>query len=1409
MEPDKQRKFNFGTGEIDVDQWLRDIDAGLPDYYDRMSKAYHKKENEEVRNAMTDLIGRISSGDMLSRSADGTYNFKSQLYSPNRGKYTRWAYQTALSYLGGKGRGLITPIDQKEELKESTAKKNIYSTQSLLRRFNNSVQRGSTQLDLGTTWWGTATPEDRAKHLYDFLNKEAAYIKTTDDIDEAYKDLGKEGLATSMSTLAQQILANPNGDYGRQFGNLGMNNILKATPISNQGNSEQPTTVDQQIAKYQQDEIDHQKEIQLNWYKNKGKDSYYNGNQNFFDQAVNKLNAVHNNVREGKDIQTLKEKEDNKPVWFNEGATFISKDGTIYKINGTSTNEFGKRGQWVKRSLLSDGDLDLHNSSAIGAVVGRNAQAKVNYRQHFVDTNKSVSQFLQRLGENWESLFAPNSQGLTYTNEGSQYTMTPQQLWEGLAQLTYTMPTGDTESTYVYTDDKQKPIDVGNGLLYIPGTYRQTGDVLLFDTYNKRLVKSNILKYSNLASTLGSALYEKEGGVLKLQSGRYVPPVAAINYNTPKVVSQEPTYESTKNPSQEVKFTSAEKARLYSSIADIGSIVVAFAPGYGTAASALLGLGSTATNFGADLADGYGYLGAAKNAGIGLAADVMGLIPGLGSASKGAKVAKNLLWAVPKITQWLNTIDGLSNANELIASIKKIPHPSTMTLDDWNNVRQAVQIVSGHGRSVATKVKKSAMVKHKVNTVEPQYEIKTTDGWKPVSDDTYNQLKNVRSVSARNKLSEKLLGTGVKLEHKNYNPFNTSQRFGIFRYTPGEARIEVKGKRNHWWGDENLVEGVENFNFKKINFKNPYSKYYNVRTQPNIPERNSDQYMLNRINEISGLQVKRPLPWPDVKPKVKPAETVKPAGTVEHTQNNKKNNKSNKKNKKARKHELGGYFKFLRTGGVIVKYQVGGQTGVKFKQRAGSWFNDIFSTYKDVIINKLNNSTNIDADIQWLNGMQKDHSSIYNKAKNTDWQTTAFKDDDIEAYQKQYIDGGGFTDDSTNGFNRYGITTNWGTRYELPNKPTSGDHPGQFTPDKLYSAITDDRRLLGRDDDWVGYEKEFEEFNSFLKGKNFEMKKDPSDGYYYIYKINNSDQNSKDPNVEKPGSQEKENRTDPNPQPQLNKPFDPRALYILGRGASTILGNDWLYDRIYDRLPGPVYKDFIDRKLDTIGDYSALAFAGNRSADLRRIQQLRQVSDQSLNINADYETNRINTEGEAKAKLQDDTKQATTHEAALEMDLKDLEDRRNTAWYNRAAFNEYLGKRADILNARDKARVDATLGMVNNLTALGTSKYLEQKNAYDQAKGILLREPRETAIERIKTEYPELYEKVYSGKDLTNQDIAKYNQLLSKYQEEARIKYARDYYASYGGTLSYPKKQHGTPYAQKGTKLNFIKSLRS
>lgn len=1430
MEPDKQRKFNFGTGEIDVDQWLRDIDAGLPDYYDRMSKAYHKKENEEVRNAMTDLIGRISSGDMLSRSADGTYNFKSQLYSPNRGKYTRWAYQTALSYLGGKGRGLITPVDQKEELKESTAKKNIYSTQSLLKRFNNSVQRGSTELNLENTWWNSATPEARASHLADFLTNEAKYIReNTDDVDEAYNDLGKEGLATSMSTLAEQLRANPNGDYGRQFGNLGMSNILKkAIQPTEQIKSK---TVDEQIQEAQDAEVNKQKQIQLGWIQNKGEDTYFNKDYNFYQNYMQNLNKVHEDRRKGTDIS-------NK----------------IPKVSN---------------------DFPTVNGGLIGAVVGNVASADSSYRSHFSDNIEKIKQFLPILQSNWESLF--NNGTLSYNDSnGNTLNVSPSQLWENLAILTHQMPDRNGQMGYTYLDNSRNyPISVGDQLYYIPGTYKQNGDILLFDAYNKRLVKSSILNYPELQNTLGTGvLFKKEGGIIKYAGGgqtednytRFGVQPSYTESTQDTSTNQETKTQSYDQPGNfsRPKLTPGDITRLSAMGADIASLATSFGKGNAMSKfSRWTSLAAGVGNFAGDAMNFGGQYG--KNAnGIATTGWFGHDLADIGIRLYGATPFGNRTVAVRQLSQTLSknllqygralapfVLAAFNNADAAKAAMTKAVTGrfGELNTDEWMALATAVEgLLSGKAVQVHTQRARAAD-----NSITSYNVVKSDGSIESMTKQAYEA--NRRGPFGITTAKDQARGVPVRTQKGFVENNQSSDRYPEYIIVDGEKVLHPKAgeeTQKGFWLDpllhpNRIGSSSESWFNYHTRPQNGYKRKWNqdkgdyeatdmskmvigpVREPHRMPSsvlKNLRQAPVDYTTrpaepELPPIAEPEPLPTvvhqePEIQVPFAPQEPVatQPTGTIvteplvqSTPQNNKPKNNNSKKKK--RKHELGGYFKFLRTGGVVVKYEAGGQTGVKFRQGAGSWFDDIFSTYKDVITNKLNTSTNIDADIQWLNGMQKDHSSIYNKAKNTDWQTTAFEDDDIETYQKQYIDGGGFTDDSTNGFNRYGITTNWKTRYELPNKPTSGDHPGQFTPDKLYSAITDDRRLLGRDNDWVGHEKEFEEFNNFLKGKNFEMKKD-SDGYYYIYRIDNSDQNSKDkdPNAEKVGSKESERQPNLNVQPTLDKPFDPRALYILGRGASTILGNDWLYDRIYDRLPGPVYKDFIDRKLDTIGDYAALAHGANQSADLKSIQRLRQVSDQTLNLAADFESGRIGREIEDKVHLQDANKQATTHEAALQMDLKDLLDRRDVAWYNRAALNEYLGKRADILNARDKARVDATLGVVNNLTALGTSKYLEKKNAYDQARSVLIRDPREMAMERIKTKYPELYNKVYEGKDLTNSDIARFNQLLSEYQQQARIKYARDYYANYGGTVSYPKKQHGMELGRNGTKLDFIKSLR-
>jgi hypothetical protein len=63
--------FDFGTGSIDKDQWLRDIDAEQGNFVSQYSSAVNKHRAILLREAFADLRRRIANGDMLNRTADG------------------------------------------------------------------------------------------------------------------------------------------------------------------------------------------------------------------------------------------------------------------------------------------------------------------------------------------------------------------------------------------------------------------------------------------------------------------------------------------------------------------------------------------------------------------------------------------------------------------------------------------------------------------------------------------------------------------------------------------------------------------------------------------------------------------------------------------------------------------------------------------------------------------------------------------------------------------------------------------------------------------------------------------------------------------------------------------------------------------------------------------------------------------------------------------------------------------------------------------------------------------------------------------------------------------------------------------------------------------------------------------
>lgn len=191
------------------------------------------------------------------------------------------------------------------------------------------------------------------------------------------------------------------------------------------------------------------------------------------------------------------------------------------------------------------------------------------------------------------------------------------------------------------------------------------------------------------------------------------------------------------------------------------------------------------------------------------------------------------------------------------------------------------------------------------------------------------------------------------------------------------------------------------------------------------------------------------------------------------------------------------------------------QEGVKFSQNnlgGANWRQQVFNRYKQHLLEQLLKYGESQDYGQWLNEMQSRHAQLYNQAGNN-FENTAYKNDTVKQYQHDYRGSERFGNTKLNpqdkyDFNQTGILPNQSTRYTINNPPlrTSGDFSRtghNFDPDGLYSAITDDRRLLGRKGDWD--EQALQEWNNELRRTGWKMELDNSDNYYKLKRLNASE----------------------------------------------------------------------------------------------------------------------------------------------------------------------------------------------------------------------------------------------------------------------------------------------------------------
>ena len=197
-------------------------------------------------------------------------------------------------------------------------------------------------------------------------------------------------------------------------------------------------------------------------------------------------------------------------------------------------------------------------------------------------------------------------------------------------------------------------------------------------------------------------------------------------------------------------------------------------------------------------------------------------------------------------------------------------------------------------------------------------------------------------------------------------------------------------------------------------------------------------------------------------------------------------------------------------------------SGVKFSPaNAGgtNWRQQVFNKYRQHLLDQLQKYGEANDYGDWLNEMQHRHSLLWQAANQSgDWQTTAYENEDVGKYQQDYRGGIGndnnyqrfgqiqLNPEDRYDFNQTGIKPNQSTRYSIqdPPKRVSGDFSRDnynYNIDNYYSAITDDRRLLGRKGDWDENSEEYKNWIKDLNARGWTMYLDDSDSYYKLKRI--------------------------------------------------------------------------------------------------------------------------------------------------------------------------------------------------------------------------------------------------------------------------------------------------------------------
>lgn len=296
-------------------------------------------------------------------------------------------------------------------------------------------------------------------------------------------------------------------------------------------------------------------------------------------------------------------------------------------------------------------------------------------------------------------------------------------------------------------------------------------------------------------------------------------------------------------------FSGAEIARLVSIGADITSMFLD--PVTGTA----VGLGSTLTNFGADIADDGFQWEDVKNLGINAGFDLLGAIPLFGDAlGTGTKITRQLLKWAPRVMAGLAAYQGVANFDGMMDSWGKFvsgDKDQKLTVQDWRNLAQSIGLITGGTRAIKNKaaqanMKKQAKVDGVVgvnvrdkNTGEIKQLLIDGDTAKNIRGHKGDKTKIENELAQLETLKDKF---GEKGDFEVVTKGGKWQRpIGRSENADGSKSWEVRGLRGEGRADVRDV-----YDFSKVQ-QGPHSIGYQI---PVVSQwlNNKHQMLMNRLN---------------------------------------------------------------------------------------------------------------------------------------------------------------------------------------------------------------------------------------------------------------------------------------------------------------------------------------------------------------------------------------------------------------------------------------------------------------------------------------------------------------------------------------------------------------------------------